>query len=190
MNSTKEAARTAGVLYFLSSLPAPFSLLYIPSVFMVMGDATATANKIRTSPLLFRVGIVAELISATTFIFMGLAFYHLLKGVNKKHALLMLTLVLISVPISFLNELNRVAALMLSNGAHIAGRGTVEAAVCGAAGEESGQLPARRSADRRCACTPSLAGPNRCAAGAAGRSAPVDERRTGRPSDVDGRKNG
>src|SRR5438132_7603760 len=56
MNSTKEAARTAGVLYFLSSLPAPFSLLYIPSVFMVMGDATATANKIRTSPLLFRVG--------------------------------------------------------------------------------------------------------------------------------------
>src|SRR5437870_4332389 len=126
MNSTKKAARTAGVLYFFSSLPAPFSLLYIPSVFMVMGDATATANKIRTSPLLFRVGIVAELISATTFIFMGsgfigLAFYHLLKGVNKKHALLMLTLVLISVPISFLNELNRVAALMLSNGAHIAG---------------------------------------------------------------------
>ena len=56
MKSTKKAARTAGVLYFLSSLPAPFSLLYIPSVFMVMGDATATANKIRTSPLLFRVG--------------------------------------------------------------------------------------------------------------------------------------
>src|SRR5438445_3809895 len=117
MNSTKKAARTAGVLYFLSSLPAPFSLLYIPSVFMVMGDATATANKIRTSPLLFRVGIVAELISATTFIFMGLAFYHLLKGVNKKHALLMLVLVLVSVPISFLNELNRIAALILLSGA-------------------------------------------------------------------------
>src|SRR6266481_6659574 len=110
--------RRAVVLYFLSSLPAPFSLLYIPSVFMVMGDATATANKIRTSELLFRIGIVAELISATIFIFMGLAFYDLLKGVNKKHALLMLTLVLVSVPISFLNELNRVAALILSNGAH------------------------------------------------------------------------
>jgi len=119
MNSTKKAARTAGVLYFLSSLPAPFSLLYIPSVFMVMGDATATANKIRTSELLFRIGIVAELISATIFIFMGLAFYDLLKGVNKKHALLMLTLVLVSVPISFLNELNRVAALILSNGTQI-----------------------------------------------------------------------
>src|SRR5438445_660002 len=118
MNSTKKAARTAGVLYFLSSLLAPLSLIQIPSVFMVMGDATATANKIRTSELLFRIGIVAELMSATIFIFMGLAFYHLLKGVNKKHALLMLTLVLLSVPISFLNELKRIAALTLSNSAH------------------------------------------------------------------------
>lgn len=119
MNSTKKAARRAGLLYVLASLPAPFSLLYIPSVFMVMGDATATANKIRSSELLFRTGIVAELISATIFIFMGLAFYDLLKGVNKKHALLMLTLVLISVPMSYLNELNRVAALMFSNGGHL-----------------------------------------------------------------------
>ena len=119
MHSTQKAARVAGSLYFLSSLPAPFSLLYIPSVFMVMGDATATANKIRASESLFRVGIVAELISATIFIFMGLAFYDLLKGINKRHALLMLTFVLISVPITYVNELNRVAALILSNGAHL-----------------------------------------------------------------------
>jgi len=121
MNSTKKAARLAGLLYFLSGLPAPFSLLYIPSAFMVMGDATAataTANRIRASELLFRAGIVAELISATIFIFAGLALYHLLKGVNKKHALLMLILVLVSVPVSFLNELNRIAALMLLSGSN------------------------------------------------------------------------
>ncbi len=120
MTSTNKAARVAGWLYILASAPAPFSLLYIPSVFVVMGDATAataTANKIRASEMLFRFGIVAELISATIFIFMGLALYDLLKGVNKKHALLMLTLVLISVPISYMNELNRVAALVLANGA-------------------------------------------------------------------------
>jgi hypothetical protein len=119
MNSARKAARVAGLLYVLAGLPAPFSLLYIPSAFMVMGDATATANKIRSSELLFRLGIVAELISATVFIFMGLAFYHLLKGVNKKQALLMLTLVLISVPISYGNELNRVVTLTLANGAHL-----------------------------------------------------------------------
>jgi hypothetical protein len=119
MQSTKKAARVAGLLYVLSSLPAPFSLLYVPSVFMVMGDAMATADKIRASESLFRFGIVAELISATVFIFMGLALYDLLKGINKKHALLMLTLILISVPISYGNELNRLAALILSNGAHL-----------------------------------------------------------------------
>ena len=117
--STKSAARRAGILYFVSSLPAPFSLVYIPSIFMVAGDATATANKIRALEFLFRAGIVAELLSVTIFIFTGLAFYDLLKSVNKNRALLMLIFVLISVPISYLNELNRVAALMFANGAHL-----------------------------------------------------------------------
>jgi hypothetical protein len=118
MNSTKKAARIAGLLYLLNGLPAPVSLVYIPSLLVVAGDASATAGKIRASEFLFRVGIVGQLISATIFIFAGLALYHLLKGINKKHALLMLILVLISVPISFLNELNRIAALMLVRGAN------------------------------------------------------------------------
>jgi Domain of unknown function (DUF4386) len=117
MTSNKTAARVAGLLYLLNGALAPFSLLYIPSTFVVAGDASATANRIRASELLFRSGIVDELISATIFIFVGLAFYHFLKGVNKKQALLLLTLVLVSVPISFLNELNRIAALTLSRGA-------------------------------------------------------------------------
>ncbi len=117
MPSNKTAARVVGLLYLLNSAAAPFSLLYVPSTFIVAGDASATANKIRASQLLFRSGIAGELVSATIFIFVGLALYHLLKGVNKKHALLMLILVLISVPISFLNELNRIAALILSRGA-------------------------------------------------------------------------
>ncbi len=117
MPSIKSAARTAGLLYLLNSALAPFSLLYIPSAFIVAGDASATANKIRASQLLFRTGIADELVSATIFIFVGLAFFELLKGVNKKQALLLLILVLISVPMSFLNELSRIAALTLSRGA-------------------------------------------------------------------------
>jgi hypothetical protein len=119
MTSNKTSARVAGLLYLLNAASAPFSLLYIPSTFIVAGDASATANKIRASQLLFRSGIVDELISATLFIFVGLAFYHLLTKVNKKHALLLLILVLVSVPISFLNELNRIAALTLSRSASL-----------------------------------------------------------------------
>jgi hypothetical protein len=117
MTSNKSGARVAGLLYLLNGALAPFSLLYIPSTFVVAGNASATANKIRASQLLFRSGIADELVSATIFIFVGLAFYHFLKEVNKKQALLLLTFVLISVPISFLNELNRIAALTLARGA-------------------------------------------------------------------------
>jgi len=36
MESTRKAARVAGFWYFVSSLPAPFAVIYVPSVFIVM----------------------------------------------------------------------------------------------------------------------------------------------------------
>jgi Domain of unknown function (DUF4386) len=100
------------------SIPAPLSLIYIPSVFIVWGDAAATANKIRASELLFRFGIAGNLLGQTIFIFVGLALYDLFKGVNRKLALVLLVLVLVSVPIAFLNELNQFAVLILLSGAN------------------------------------------------------------------------
>jgi hypothetical protein len=51
------------------------------------------------------------------FIFVALALYHLLKRVNQQHALLMLILLLVSIPIAFVNEVNCVAAITLARGA-------------------------------------------------------------------------
>jgi hypothetical protein len=45
--------------------------------------------------------------------FVALALYDLLKGVNRRHASLMVTLIAVSIPIAFLNELNSIAALVL-----------------------------------------------------------------------------
>src|SRR5713226_2737234 len=117
MNSTKKTARLAGLLYVLVSIPGAFSLLYIPSHFVVSGDATATANKIVASEFVFRLCIVAELTGFIGFIFVVRALYLLLCGVNKTHASLMLTLMLVSIPISLLNVLNEIAALPLVRGA-------------------------------------------------------------------------
>jgi hypothetical protein len=69
------------------------------------------------SELLFRVGIVSELICAAEFIFLVRALYRLLNGMNRTHASLMVTLALVSVPIMFLNVLNEIAALALLRGA-------------------------------------------------------------------------
>jgi hypothetical protein len=65
------------------------------------------------SELLFRSGMVAHLMGQTIFIFLALALYRLLKPVNQHHATLMVILVLVSIPITFLNELNHLAALRL-----------------------------------------------------------------------------
>jgi Domain of unknown function (DUF4386) len=118
MNSTKKQARVAGLLYLLASLAGAFSLLYVPSHFIVSGDAAATAHKIAGSELAFRLGILSELTGFIGFIFVVWALYRLLVGVSKAHASLMVTLMLISIPISLVNVLNETAALTLAGGAN------------------------------------------------------------------------
>src|SRR6266480_5325322 len=117
MNSIEKQARFAGLLYLLASIVGCFGLIYVPGKLIVRGDATATANHIRASETLFRLGIATELFGFTMFIFVVLALYRLFKGVNEKHALAMATLLLVSIPISLLNLLNDIAALVIVNGA-------------------------------------------------------------------------
>lgn len=116
MNSTKKTARVAGFLYLLAALTAPLGLLYVPRTLIVPGDATATAGNILASTSLLRLGIASELVSAVIFIFLVVVLYRLLKGVNRQHAALMVILAVASVPITFLNVLNELAALRLVSG--------------------------------------------------------------------------
>ena len=116
IKSLKKRSRRAAILYFLNGLPAPFALLYVPSVLIVRGNATATANNVRDSEMLLRFGMAGELFSATLVIFAVLAFYTLFKAVSAKHARAMLVLMLISVPISYLNLLNDLAAITFARG--------------------------------------------------------------------------
>ena len=117
MLSARNPGRFVGLLYVLISIPGVFALLYVPSKLIVHGNATATANNIAASETLFRAGIAAQLISQILFMWVALALYDLLKGVYQRHAALMLTLLVVSIPIAMLNELNAVAALILVRGA-------------------------------------------------------------------------
>ena len=117
MSSTKKTARAAGLLYLLLGIPAAFSLTYLPGKLIVQGNATATAANILASESLFRLGIASQLIAAIISIFLALALYRLLKSVSQQRASLLVILVLIQVPITFLNEVSSLAALMLVRGA-------------------------------------------------------------------------
>jgi len=118
MSSTRNPGRAAGFLYLLLVLFAPFRLIYIPSTQIVRGDATATANNIAAHELLFRLGIVSDLFCGTILIFLVLALYRLLKGVDQNLAVLMVILGgLLPSTIDFLNVLNDAATLVLVRGA-------------------------------------------------------------------------
>jgi hypothetical protein len=117
MRFTKNPGRIAGLLYVLASAVGIFGLLYVPSKLIVDGNAVETARNIAASETLFRLGIAAHLIGEALFVFVALALYDLLKAVNPRNALCMLTLILVAIPMAFLNELNAVAALSLVHGA-------------------------------------------------------------------------
>jgi hypothetical protein len=117
MMPTGNPGRFVGLLYVLVSILGAFALLYVPSKLIVDGNATVTASNIAASETLFRLGIVCNLVSQILFMWVALVLYDLLKGVNQRHASLMLTLIVVAIPIALLNELNAIAALILVRGA-------------------------------------------------------------------------
>ena len=119
MDSTRKTARLAGLLYLVSSLPAPFALIYVPGRLFVKGDAAATAERLRTSEGLLRAGIAADLISSVLFVFMVLVLYRLFKPVSEGSALSMMVLILLSMPITFIGVVLELAALNFAGGGNL-----------------------------------------------------------------------
>ena len=117
MSATRNPGRFAGLLYVLTSIVGFFAMGYVPDKLIVLGNATATASNIAASETLFRAGIACNILSEILFMWVALALYDLLKGVNKRRASLMFGLLVVSIPITLLNELNAIAALVLVGGA-------------------------------------------------------------------------
>ena len=117
MESLKKTARIAGVLYLATCIPAPFSLLYVPNRLIVRGNAAETAGRILANQGMLLAGIAGEIVTTIAFLFVTLALYRLLQGVNKPLASFMVTLFALSIPISCVSVLNEFAALILVRGA-------------------------------------------------------------------------
>jgi hypothetical protein len=117
MTSIGNPGRFVGLLYVLTSIVGFFAMGYVPEKLIVHGNAAATVNNIAAHEMLFRFAIAGQLIGQAAFIFVALALYDLLKGINQRHASLMVILIVVSIPIAFVNELNSLAALALVRGA-------------------------------------------------------------------------
>ena len=118
MNSTYNPGRVAGLWYLLLIAIGPFLLIYIPGKLYVKGNAAATINNIAAHELLFRFGILAELIGGVILVFLVLAFYQLFKRVDQYLAVLVVILGgVMPAVIYFVNVVNDLGALMIVRGA-------------------------------------------------------------------------
>ena len=117
MSSIKTTARLAGLLYVVMSIIMVFSYMYLPAKFMVPGDAAATARKITDAALLYRFGILGDLVAQILFIFVVLTLYQLFKDVSRTHARVMVVLVCVGVAAEIVNLATHLAPLILLSGA-------------------------------------------------------------------------
>jgi Domain of unknown function (DUF4386) len=110
-------ARLCGVLYLIVIVIGGYTELFVRNKIMVAGDATATANNILASQMLWRGSIAGDVILLVCAVVQALLFYVLLRPVNRNLALLAVFFNLVECAIDGVNKLNLVAALFLSEGA-------------------------------------------------------------------------
>jgi Domain of unknown function (DUF4386) len=115
VTTRKRQGRVAGLLYLALAVTSTVGLS-IPGSFMVRGDAAATAAKLALHEMFYRLCIVSDVASQVIFVFLVLAFFRLLRGVNERLAVLMVALVLVQVPMVFATTLVAMAPLAVLHG--------------------------------------------------------------------------
>lgn len=111
--SQNRTARIAGLLYTLMIPLSAFGIMYIPTFLVTEGNVEATIANVLTHGVLFQLSALSALAVQVCHIFIVLLLYKLLKPVNKNMAGLMVIFMLVSIPITMVNELNNYAALLI-----------------------------------------------------------------------------
>lgn len=113
---SKALGRLAGLLYLAIILGAGFAEGYVRGTLVVPGDAAATADNIRSSPWLFRVGFVADLLAFLSDVGLAVLLYLLLEHVSRAWSLVAAAFRMAQATILGLNLLNHLTALLLLTG--------------------------------------------------------------------------
>jgi hypothetical protein len=109
-------ARIAGWLYLANIACGIFGQIYVRGHLVVAGDAAATAHNILGHELLFRSGIVGDLVMHITDLPSDVLMYVLLRPVNKDLSLLAMVFGLMQTAVLVANKLSLVTVLLLLGG--------------------------------------------------------------------------
>jgi hypothetical protein len=116
-SSPKRLARIAGFLYLIVGVFGGFAVGYVTPMLYVPGDAVTTAGNVVANAGLVRISVLADLLQATVFVFLGMTLYLLLKHVYKNAAAAMVILVVIAATIMCLDKVFQFAALEVAGDA-------------------------------------------------------------------------
>lgn len=89
----QRTAKQAGLLYLAMSLFAMLDYFYLRGLFVVSGDAAATARNILAQEQLYRIEILVAVGTQVLFILVALTLYRLFEDVDRHQARVMLALV-------------------------------------------------------------------------------------------------
>jgi hypothetical protein len=130
MNSPKRLSRIAGVLYLLVGILGGFAEGYVEPKMYVAGNAAATVGNVVANAGLVRMGVVADLLDGTIFVFLALTLYILVRHVHKSAARTMVVLVALAAGLTCLVALFEFEGLRVATGA-------VDVAAFGSAGSNA-----------------------------------------------------
>lgn len=116
MENLASKARIAGALYLLITLTGLFNLMYVPSRLFMHGNVAATVQNLQQHEGLFRINLWVGLGSSVCFLFLALALRRMFKDVDAGLSWLMVILVLIQVPMTFMDALIQAGALEMARG--------------------------------------------------------------------------
>jgi hypothetical protein len=111
--SPKKLARIGGIIYLIILISGAFGEMMVRSKLVVFGDPQATALNIMASPLLWRAGILGDLLMQLCDVPLIVIFYVLLKPVNRNLALMNLLFNLIQTAVLVANKLNLILPMFL-----------------------------------------------------------------------------
>jgi len=106
-------ARLGGLLYLAIILFGLFGEMFVRATLVVSGDATATANNILASDLLWRAGIVGDLLMHVCDVPVIVVLYLLLRPVSESLSLLATLINLVQTAVLVANKINLLVPLFL-----------------------------------------------------------------------------
>lgn len=112
--SPKKYSRIGGIFYLIIIVAGMCAELFIREKMIVSQDASATFNNISSSPVLWRLGIAADILMHICDIPLMMIFYVLLRPVNRNLALTALLFILAQTAMMVATKLNLFTPLFLS----------------------------------------------------------------------------